>query len=83
MLLPMLLKWIRNLHKARIILRIWLKSIYQITVNYLTTGESVPRVPHIRRVKGARSGCDQVVQVFLLWALHRWDKNPGGEVSLY
>ena len=61
----MLIKCIRKLNKARIILRIWLKSIYQITVNYLTTGESVPRVPQTRRVKDARSGCDQVVQVFL------------------
>jgi hypothetical protein len=66
---------------ARIILRIWLKSNYQVTVNCLTTSESVPRVPHDRR-----RSC-----VSLAWTewyrrhavtLHRRDKNPGGDVSL-
>jgi len=38
-----------KVNKARIILRIWLKSFYQVTVNYLTTSESVPRVPHGQR----------------------------------
>jgi len=59
-------------------LRIWLKSFYLATVNRPTTGESAPRVPH----NTMWCGCDQVAQVLPL-TLHRWDKNPGGEVSLY
>lgn len=50
--------------QARIILRIRLKSIYQITVNYLTTGESVSRVPHTgMSILANGMDCDQVVQV--------------------
>ncbi|MBP2655939.1 MAG: hypothetical protein H6Q73_3508 [Firmicutes bacterium] len=71
-----------KLYSARIILRIWLKSLYRVTVNYLTTSESVPRVPHSQSCL-----CDLAMAATEWYrcyqiALHRWDKSPGGEVSL-
>jgi len=41
---------------TRIISGIWPESIYQITVNYLTTGESVPRVPPRQRAGPSGTG---------------------------
>lgn len=73
----------RKQNITRIILRIRLKRFYWTTVNCLTTSESVPRVPHdisrhfVYWYYGLRPSGTGTMAV-----LHRWDKNPGGEVSL-
>lgn len=62
----------KNEYKAHIILIIWLRSFYEMTVNHLAMGESVPRVPK------ASPCLDQAVQMLSRTILHRRDKSPVG-----